>query len=155
MVRAVSLLFGAALVAAGCAPAPPSFDDGPSAELGAYFARQRGCPDCHTDGHGTLAGSTTPVPKTMTYGSNLTPDLETGLGTWADTQILRALRTSVDDELQYLCPSMPRFTNLGDLEGRSIVAYLRSLPPVHRTDIPESRCPPIKPFDAALWPGMD
>ncbi|HEY7958103.1 MAG TPA: hypothetical protein VII38_22535 [Polyangia bacterium] len=156
MARAVPLLFAAALAAAvGCTPAAPSFAGDPSPELGAYFAAERGCGTCHSDGHGTLAGSSRPIPKTTVYASNLTPDPETGLGNWADSQILRALRTGVDDNLQFLCPSMIHYDDLGDLEGRSLVAYLRSLPAVARPDIPESRCPPIKPFDAALWPGMD
>lgn len=145
----------AVLAIASCAPAPPSFDAGPTPELGRYFVGQRNCASCHDDGHGTLAGSATPVPGTATYGSNLTPDPATGLGDWADVEILRAIRSGVDEDLQLLCPSMPHLGDMGDLEARSIIAYLRSLPAVARPDLPASRCPPIKPPMPGFFPPGD
>lgn len=150
-----TLLAAIVIASAGCAPEPPDVGGGASVKLGVYFVAQRRCASCHEDGHGTLAGSARPLPHTMIYSSNLTPDPATGLGDWADVQIVRALRTGIDNDLQVLCPSMPHYEDMGDLEADSIVAYLRSLKTVARPDIPESRCPPIKPLDPSLWPGTD
>ena len=111
---------------------------------------------CADPGAGTLAGSSTPRMGTMAYPANLTPDVDTGIGSWSDDEIMRAMRTGVDDEDAPLCPPMPRFDGSGgdgrpmnDDEATSIVAYLRSLPPVHH-EVPQSSCPPLKtpPVDA-------
>ena len=117
-----------------------------SALVGASFVQKRGCPTCHepSDGAGTLAGDLAPVKGTLAFPANLTPDRTTGLGGWADIQIVRAMRFGVDNQGVTLCPTMPRFEAIGDEEAATIVSYLRSLPPVMR-QIPDSSCPPIKP----------
>ena len=68
----------------------------------------------------------------------------TGIGGWADEQIIRAFRYGIDTDNAELCPAMPRYPTIGDVEARAIVAYLRSLPAVERA-IPDSMCPPVKP----------
>jgi hypothetical protein len=115
---------------------------------GAAFVRQRGCPSCHepSDGAGTLAGDFAPVKGTLAFPANLTPDPKTGLGGWADADIVRAFRYGIDNQNMELCLVMPRLPTIGDTEAYAIVAYLRSLPPVTRA-IPDSYCPPLKP----LW----
>ncbi len=108
--------------------------------------QQRGCPTCHQagGGAGTLAGNVVAVQGTTAYPANLTPDRTTGIGGWADEQIIRAFRFGVDAHDAELCPTMPRFDAIGDVEAAAIVAYLRSLPPVTHA-IPASLCPPVKP----------
>lgn len=121
---------------------------GATPALGAVYVRQRGCPTCHepANGRGTLSGQATPRPGTTAYGHNLTPDEDTGLGHWTDIQIIRAIRHGIDDEGAPVCPPMPAFYDIGDFEAQAILAYLRSLPKVARPDIPETTCPPLKPF---------
>jgi mono/diheme cytochrome c family protein len=101
------------------------------------------CATCHQSSNsadGVLSGQTTPVAGTTTvYGPNLTPDMDTGLGSWTDDQIKAAIRTGVDDEGEMLCPQMMRYSTLSDSQVSDIVAYLRSIPAVHR-EIPESSC---------------
>ena len=62
---------------------------------------------------------------------NLTPDPETGLGNWTDGEILRAMREGVDREGKALFPLMPygHYRNMSDEDAKSVVAYLRTLPP--------------------------
>jgi hypothetical protein len=129
-------------------------DGGHLATTGAAFVAQRGCPTCHqpSDHAGTLAGQLTPVAGTQAYGANLTPDPATGLGDWADIAIVRAIRFGVDDTGNALCPSMPRYADMGDVEADAILAYLHSLPPVVRA-IPASSCPPIKPLPSTDMAG--
>ena len=100
---------------------------------------------CHqSSGAGTLSGSDVAVPGTSAFPANLTPDRTTGLGGWADEQIIRAFRFGVDSQGAELCPTMPRFDSIGDVEANAIVAYLRSLPAVTHAVAP-SMCPPVKP----------
>jgi hypothetical protein len=139
-VRTLALLL--LVAAAGCGDDVIDLDAGDRAALGKLYVDKRMCLDCHGM---DLAGSATPRPNTMAYPHNLTPDRETGIGTWADITIVRALRAGIDDENQELCPTMPKLPDMSDVEAYSIVAYLRSLPEVSRPDIPESMCPPIKP----------
>jgi mono/diheme cytochrome c family protein len=138
--------FLAAIVVAGCASSPAGNGDaGPLAEIGAQFVQQRNCAMCHqAAGAATLSGSDIAVKDTFAYPANLTPDRTTGIGGWADEQIIRAFRYGVDNAGAELCPTMPRFDSIGDVEAGAIVAYLRSLPSVTRT-IPPSLCPPVKP----------
>jgi hypothetical protein len=75
----------------------------------------------------------------MAYGANLTPDMATGIGSWTDDEIIRAIRTGKDDGDEQLCPTMPLYPDMADPEAKDVVAYLRSLPAVSR-DIPGSQC---------------
>jgi mono/diheme cytochrome c family protein len=66
---------------------------------------------------------------------NLTPDLETGSGTWSDDALARAIREGIGHDGRGLFPLMPyqHFRELPDEDLASIVVYLRSLPPVHNS----------------------
>jgi mono/diheme cytochrome c family protein len=148
----------AAILAAGCSSSSSSTngDAGPEASIGAEFVQARGCPSCHqqSGGFGTLTGNDVAVAGTEAFPANLTPDRTTGIGGWADEQIIRAFRYGIDHDGAELCPTMPRFDAIGDVEANAIVAYLRTLPSVTRT-IPPSMCPPIKPVpggDMAMPP---
>ena len=65
--------------------------------------------------------------------SNLTPDPETGAGSWTDDQLARAIREGVGHDGRALFPIMPyqRYRNMSDEDLASVVVYLRSLPAVH------------------------
>ncbi len=102
------------------------------------------CNFCHQDsapGAGDFSGQTFPRPRTMAYGANLTPDRETGIGARTDEQVLRAIRQGVAaDGARRLCEMTP--FDQGQLDDQrlcAVLAYLRSLPPVHR-QIPASTC---------------
>ncbi len=74
------------------------------------------------------------------YGSNLTPDPETGLGAWSDDEIVRVMREGVDPTGRLVFPLMPYewYHGMGDDDALALVAYLRSLPPVHN-QVPAAR----------------
>ena len=146
-----------------------SSDNGPDlgmqATIGLEFVQQRGCATCHApDGSNELSGRDTPAQGTMAYPANLTSDTATGLGAWADIEIVRAMRFGVDNEQSPLCPPMPHFDGtdpkqpeMTDVEAAAIVAYLRTLVPVAH-QVPESMCPPLKPpppVDMAVAPTPD
>jgi hypothetical protein len=99
----------------------------------------RGCPACHDPGDGSLSGQLSARPGTHAYGSNLTPDDDSGLGHWTEDQIVRALRDGLDDQGVSLCSVMPRFASMSLDEAQSIAAYLRALPP-RNVPIPDTVC---------------
>lgn len=67
---------------------------------------------------------------------NITPDQETGIGSWSDDEILRAIREGVSRDGRTLFPMMPYgvYKELSDEDAYSIVAYLRTLEAVNRPE---------------------
>jgi mono/diheme cytochrome c family protein len=132
------LSFVLVLALAGCDSQPTTtVGGGPTALLGADLAHQE-CAKCHDPGDGSYSGRTTAIQGKI-YPKNLTPD-ETGVSGWTDAQFTGAIRNGVDDQGQSLCSIMPRFTTLSDEQVTSLIAFLRSLPPVKK-DVPDSTCP--------------
>ncbi len=73
---------------------------------------------------------------------NITPDKETGAGTWTDDMFARAIREGVGHDGRALYPLMlyQEFKKFSDEDIASIVVYLRTLPPVHN-ELPKSIIP--------------
>jgi hypothetical protein len=71
------------------------------------------------------------LPGTV-VAPNLTPDSATGVGTWSDDQLARAIREGIGHDDRTLFPLMPyeHFRSLSDEDLASVVVYLRSLQPV-------------------------
>ena len=63
---------------------------------------------------------------------NITPDPETGAGTWSDDQLARAIREGIGHDGRALFPLMPytHFRAMSDEDVASVIVYLRSLPAV-------------------------
>lgn len=127
---------------AAVAVSPASAAD-PQIARGRNLASFAGCFDCHTPGYSFgkpdmaryLGGSDVgfEIPGQGVFvGSNLTPDNETGLGTWTIEQIVAALQTGVRPDGRILAPIMPwrSFAKLTRQDARAIAVYLKSLPPL-------------------------
>lgn len=133
------------------------------AERGRYLAITMGCNDCHTPGalYGgpdfgrELSGSEVGWhgPWGTSFARNLTPDPETGLGSWTADQVANVLRTGVRPDGSVLLPPMPwpNTSQMSEPDLRALVAYLRSLKPV-RHAVPKALPPggeysgPVIPF---------
>ena len=65
-------------------------------------------------------------------GQNLTPDKETGIGSWTSDQIVTSLRTGKTPEGRDLFPVMPwpALSHLTDEDAQAIAAFLKSIPAV-------------------------
>jgi mono/diheme cytochrome c family protein len=64
---------------------------------------------------------------------NLTPDKETGIGSFTDGEVLRAMREGIGRDGHALFPQMPYMTyakTLSDDDALAIIAYLRTLPAI-------------------------
>jgi mono/diheme cytochrome c family protein len=77
-------------------------------------------------------------PAGVIFSRNLTPDDETGLGTWTDEEIEIAIRIGVSKDGTRLHPLMPyrNFYSLSRQDMAAIIAYLRQLPAVNNPEPP-------------------
>jgi mono/diheme cytochrome c family protein len=169
----VALALGGAVAVASCGKTGTSGDGAGSAdsatamtqeekiELGRHLTVITGCTDCHTPGtfYGTpdmsrnLSGSELgwTGPWGTTYPSNLTPDMETGLGSWTEEQLVTAFRTGKRPDGSPVLPPMPwpNYAYLTDEEAYAIAAYLKSIPPVKHAKV--ATLPPgARPASATL-----
>jgi mono/diheme cytochrome c family protein len=71
--------------------------------------------------------------------ANLTSDAATGLGTWSDAEIVRALRNGQRKDGRLLSPVMPYewLHEMSDDDAFAVARYLKSLPPV-RNEVSQS-----------------
>lgn len=112
-------------------------------ERGKYLVTIMGCSDCHTPGNFLghpdmarfLGGSDVgfAIPGLGVFpGRNLTPDKETGLGSWTTAQVITAITKGERPDGRMLAPIMPwrDFAKLTKSDALAIAAYLKSLPPV-------------------------
>jgi hypothetical protein len=86
-------------------------------------------------------------PWGVSYSANLTPDENTGLGSWSEDTFVGSLRTGRHMGVSRpILPPMPwgAFRNLTDDDLRAIYAYLTTVPPVHNR-VPEPLPPPEAP----------
>src|SRR5262249_36809738 len=116
---------------------------GAQAARGKYLVQLAGCTDCHTPGHllgkpdmaRFLGGSDVgfEMPGLGIFvGPNLTPDIGTGLGSWAAAEIVTPIQAAVGSDGGILARVMPwrAYAGLTKSDAAAIVDYLRSLPPV-------------------------
>ncbi len=118
-------------------------------ERGTYLMKSIvACGNCHTPKgpKGEIPGmelaGMAPFFKTPEFTANapnITPDKETGIGTWTDGQIITAIRQGKRPDGSIIGPPMPigLYRGLSDRDVRAIVAYLRLAKPV-RNEIPKS-----------------
>lgn len=90
------------------------------------------------------------------YTANITPDKETGIGSWTDEEIINAIRVGADKDGRIIFPPMPvpTYNNMSDNDVKAIVAYLRTVPAIHnevpepKYMIPQQTMPPAKGLPA-------
>jgi len=120
---------------------------------GEYLAQGvLGCLDCHSEHDWTAAGGPLVSGREGAGGifpaeglpgrivaTNLTPDRETGVGSWSDDQLARAIREGIGHDGRALFPIMPysNFRRLSDEDLASVVVFIRSLPSV-RNPLPQT-----------------
>ncbi|MFK2878910.1 cytochrome c [Rhodanobacter hydrolyticus] len=107
---------------------------------GAALAVAGDCAACHTAQGGVpfAGGRLLPTPFGSIATTNLTPDRTTGLGDWSFEDFWQALHSGIGRQREPLYPAFPytSYTLLTRDDALAIYAYLQSLQPVHRTDIP-------------------
>jgi mono/diheme cytochrome c family protein len=124
-------------------PAPRSFDAA-LVKRGRDLAAIGNCTTCHTvrGGKDFAGGLPVPTPFGTIFSSNITPDAETGIGSWPEAAFRRAMRLGVDRNGQHLYPTFPydHFTNVTDEDDQALYAYLMTREPV-RAPAPDNQLP--------------
>lgn len=86
-------------------------------------------------------------PWGTSFASNLTPDVETGIGFWTEDMFVKAIRNGkLMGAGRPLLPPMPwpAYANLSDEELHDIFVYLKSLPPI-KNEVPKPLPPQTAP----------
>jgi cytochrome c553 len=98
-------------------------------------------------GHMSATNTAWAGPWGVSFTANLTPDKETGLGTWTEEMFIATMRTGRrQGKGRHLLPPMPvQILNaLDDEDLKSVFAYLQSLPPT-KNKVPA----PVEPTEPA------
>jgi len=117
---------------------PAAGDFREAAERGQYLFRAAGCAGCHTDephdGAYLAGGRAFETRFGVFFSPNITPDPETGIGEWRESDMMRALRHGVSPDGSHYYPVFPftAYTRLSDRDILAIFAYLRTVPPVRQ-----------------------
>ena len=101
------------------------------------------CAACHTakDGGEPFAGGR-PIetPFGVIVSSNITPDRETGIGSWTDDDFADALWHGFGKDGHQIYPAMPYpyYTHMTRRDVNDIHAYLKTLKPVHKAVVSDT-----------------
>jgi hypothetical protein len=85
------------------------------------------CASCHAEDLGGRG-----------FYRNISPDVETGIGSWSDRQLANAIRGGGGPGTQF-CSVMPLYSGLKDRQVADMIAYLRSIPAIQNKIV--SMCP--------------
>ena len=118
-------------------------------ERGSYLVNGlMGCMYCHAEHDIDLPGAPPKMegrgagrliasdPELGTvYSANITADQETGIGSWTDGEVARAIREGIRKDGSALFPLMPyeRYRHLSDEDLAAVIVYIRTLPPVKKS----------------------
>ena len=120
------------------------------------FAAAGGC-GCHTE-PGKVAtapnagGRRIDAPFGTVYSPNITPDRTTGIGNWTDEQIIAAIRLGRRPNGERIIPAHPfmSFNGMAEEDLRALVAYLRTLTPIKKANLPKHITIPL--FETVFLP---
>jgi mono/diheme cytochrome c family protein len=143
-------MFGAR---AGAAPVPDGkpvargadkMASGASVSTGEYVARAADCMSCHTGSPDKpfAGGYAVKSPVGIIYGSNITPDAQTGIGNWTEGDFERALRQGIRKDGAHLYPAMPYmdYTKMSAADMDALWKYIHGLRPI-RNEVPKNTVP--------------
>jgi mono/diheme cytochrome c family protein len=146
-VRRSTIAFAAGMIAATAGGASSQTYQ----ERGAYLVNALAvCGNCHTPGDAAnqpipamaLAGGFAFDEAALGHivGPNITPDKETGIGSWTIGQIVNAVRNGKRPDGTIIGAPMPFdfYRQLSDRDAEAIAIYLKSLKPV-RHEVPRSQ----------------
>ena len=131
-----ALLGGRATIApiAAAALGGPSIYTAATLERVRQLAALGNCVGCHTVAGGApyTAGLAMPTPFGTVYSTNLTPDIETGIGGWSAAAFPRAMREGISRDGHYLYPAFPytAFAKTSDGDLTALYAHLMAQPAV-------------------------
>jgi mono/diheme cytochrome c family protein len=119
---------------------PMDFQENDALAHGRYLTQAADCVACHTveGGKPFTGGRPFKTQFGVLYAPNITPDSETGIGSYSDEEFIKAMHEGVGRGGKKLYPAFPytSYTYLTNEDILAIKAYLFSLPPVKSTSPP-------------------
>ncbi len=107
---------------------------------GAALSKIGDCAVCHTANGGRpyAGGRGVPTPFGTVFATNITPDPDTGIGTWSPAAFRRAMRDGIARDGRNLYPVLPypHFTRATDADIDAIYAFLMTRPIVRQSPPP-------------------
>ncbi len=135
--------------------AAPSSEE--SVQRGEYLARAGNCAGCHTarDGQPFAGGRPIATPIGRIQATNITPDLEAGIGRYSIDDFVKVMREGVAKDGHRLYPAMP-YTSYARLSQADLVAlyayFMQGIAPVHVLNRPTKLSWPFSMRSLmALW----
>ena len=116
-------------------------------EYGAYLVNAAACKECHTksvqgelvEGMEMAGGANFNLPGGTVYSANLTPDMETGIGSWARNQVISRFKMYAESsyhpaqvgpkDFQTIMP-WQMYGQMKENDLEAIYVYLKSLKPI-------------------------
>src|SRR5699024_8531120 len=96
-------------------------------ERGRLVAAAGDCMVCHTTDNGktNAGGLGLDTPFGVIYSTNITPDVETGIGSWSYKAFERAMREGLHRDGSHLYPAFPytSYAKMSDEDLQSLYAY--------------------------------
>lgn len=130
-------------------------------ERGEYVVRAAGGCTCHInpelDELSLSGGRPIETPFGTIYGTNITPDPDTGIGGWSDEDFLKAMREGIGPDGTVYYPVFPytSFTGMTDQDVLDMKAYLDTLEPVaNENKEPEFGFPYSLRSSISVWRGL-
>ena len=109
---------------------------------GQQLAALGDCAVCHTSANGMLNAGGKPLatPFGTIHSTNITPDVETGIGAWSYPAFERAMREGIHRDGRHLYPAFPytHFAKTTDADMQALYAYLMAQPAVRAETPPNA-----------------
>jgi mono/diheme cytochrome c family protein len=112
----------------------------PPGSRGEYLARAGDCVSCHSapGGKAFAGGLKMGSPLGNIYSTNITPDPETGIGSYSLEDFDRTVRRGIAKDGHRLYPAMP-FPSYAKLTDEDVAAlydfFMKQVPPVHQENL--------------------
>jgi mono/diheme cytochrome c family protein len=128
-----------------------------SGSRGEYLARAGDCVSCHSvaDGKAFAGGLKMGTPLGAIYSTNITPDPETGIGSYSIDDFDRAMRRGIAKDGHRLYPAMPypSYAKLTDADVAALYDFfMKEVPAVHQANLPNELPWPFSfRWPLAIW----
>ena len=128
-----------------------------SGSRGEYLARAGDCVACHSvaGGKAFAGGLKMGTPLGAIYSTNITPDPETGIGSYSLEDFDRAVRRGIAKDGHRLYPAMP-YPSYVKLTAEDVAAlysfFMKEVPAVHQLNVPNELPWPLSfRWPLAIW----
>ena len=148
----IKLLAAALLVLSASSAAQAQGAEAPAGK-GEYLARAGDCIACHSvrGGKAFAGGLRMGTPMGVIYSTNITPDPETGIGSYSLADFDRAVRSGTAKDGHHLYPAMPypSYAKISDEDVQALYTFfMKEVPAVRQENKPNE----IPWYLSPRWP---